>query len=65
MDAMVLAMTKTPLGRLCASDHAMHAVKEMQYLDEAFEALRKQAGTAMPMWEKLRNEMPAWNTLQK
>ena len=51
MDAMVLAMAKTPLGRLCASDHAMHAVKEMQYLDEAFEALRKQAGTAMPMWE--------------
>ena len=40
-------------------------VKEMQYLDEAFEVLRKQAGTAMPMWEKLRNEMPAWNTLQK
>ena len=65
MDAMVLAMAKTPLGRLCASDHAMHAVKEMQYLDEAFEALRKQAGTAMPMWEKLRNEMPAWNTMQK
>ena len=65
MDAMVLAMAKTPLGRLCASDHAMHAVKEMQYLDEAFEALRKQAGTAMPMWEKLRKEMPAWNTLQK
>ena len=65
VDAMVLAMAKTPLGRLCASDHAMHAVKEMQYLDEAFEALRKQAGTAMPMWEKLRNEMPAWNTLQK
>ena len=65
MDAMVLAMAKTPLGRLCASDHAMHAVQEMQYLDEAFEALRKQAGTAMPMWEKLRNEMPAWNTLQK
>ena len=65
MDAMVLAMAKTPLGRLCASDHAMHAVKEMQYLDEAFEALCKQAGTAMPMWEKLRNEMPAWNTLQK
>ena len=65
MDAMVLAMAKTLLGRLCASDHAMHAVKEMQYLDEAFEALRKQAGTAMPMWEKLRNEMPAWNTLQQ
>lgn len=64
MEAMVFAMAKTPLGRLCASDHAMHAVSEMRYLDEAFEALRKQAGTAMPMWEKLRKEMPPWESLQ-
>ena len=63
-EAMVYVMAKTPLGRLCASDHAMHAVGEMRYLDEAFEALRKQAGTAMPMWEKLRNEMPSWDSLQ-
>ena len=61
---MVLVMAKTPLGRLCASDHAMNAVPEMKYLDEAFEALRRQAGTAMPMWEKLRSEMPPWETLQ-
>ena len=40
MDAMILALCKTPLGRLCVSDHAMHAVAEMQYLDEAFEGLR-------------------------
>lgn len=26
MEAMVFTMTKTPLGRLCVSDHAMHAV---------------------------------------
>ena len=64
MDAMLLVMAKTPLGRLCASDHAMHAVGEMRYLDEAFEALRKQADTAMPMWEKLRTEMPSWDSLQ-
>ena len=64
MEAMVLAMAKTPLGKLCASDHAMHAVAEMKYLDEAFEALRKQAGTAMPMWEKLRTDMPAWSSLK-
>ena len=64
MEAMMLALCKTPLGRLCASDHAMHAVGEMRYLDEAFEVLRKQAGTAMPMWEKLRNEMPPWESLQ-
>lgn len=36
---MMLMMTKTPLGRLCASDHAMHAVEEMHYHDEAFEAI--------------------------
>lgn len=63
MEAMLLAMAKTPLGRLCASDHAMNAVGEIHYLDEAFEALRKQANTAMPMWEKLRSEMPQWDTL--
>lgn len=65
MEAMLFVMAKTPLGRLCASDHAMHAVGEMRYLDDAFEAMRKQAGTAMPMWEKLRSEMPSWDTLQK
>ena len=65
MEAMVFTMTKTPLGRLCVSDHAMHAVSEMKYLDEAFDALRRQTGTAMPMWEKLRNEMPSWDSLQR
>ena len=64
-EAMVFVMAKTPLGRLCASDHAMHAVGEMKYLDDAFEALRRQTGTPMPMWEKLRSEMPAWETLMK
>lgn len=63
MEAMILAMCKTPLGQLCASDHAMHAVAEMRYLDEAFEVLREQAGVAMPMWEKLRAEMPSWDKL--
>ena len=65
MEAMVFVMAKTPLGRLCASDHAMHAVPEMRYLDEAFEALRRQTGTAMPMWENLRQQMPSWETLLK
>ena len=65
MEAMVFVMAKTPLGRLCASEHAMHAVPEMQYLDEAFEALRRQTGTAMPMWENLRQQMPSWETLLK
>ena len=64
MEAMLFVMVKTPLCRLCASDHAMHAVGEMRYLDEAFEAMRRQADTAMPMWEKLRSEMPSWDSLQ-
>ena len=63
MDRMMLMMTKTPLGRLCASDHAMHAVEEMHYHDEAIEAIRATTRTAMPAWDTLRNEMPSWKTL--
>lgn len=63
MEKMVYLMAKTPLGRLCASDHAMHAVEEMKYLDDAFEALRSTTQISMPAWEKLRNEMPQWRTL--
>ena len=63
VEAMVLVMAKTPLGRLCASDHAMHAVEEMHYHDEAFEAIRATTRTAMPAWDTLRNEMPSWKTL--
>ena len=62
-EKMIYLMAKTPLGRLCASDHAMHAVSEMKYLDDAFEALRSTTHTSMPAWEKLRNEMPQWRTL--
>ena len=63
MEKMVWLMAKTPLGRLCASDHAMHAVEEMKYLDEAFEAIRKDTSTPMPAWDQLREEMPQWRTL--
>ncbi len=62
-EKMVYVMAKTPLGRLCASDHAMHAVEEMKYLDDAFEALRTTTQTAMPAWDQLRREMPQWRTL--
>ena len=58
MDAMVLALCKTPLGRLCVSDHAMHAVAEMQYLDEAFEGLRARTSVRMTAWDTLRSQMP-------
>ena len=62
-ERMVSIMAKTPLGRLCASDHAMHAVREMKYLDDAFEALRAKTETPMPAWDQLRREMPQWRTL--
>ena len=59
MEAMVFTMTKTPLGRLCVSDHAMHAVSEMKYLDEAFDALRRVGvqdvfGCSGPAWDLLK-----------
>ena len=63
MDLMLTIMAKTPLGRMCASDHAMHAVAEMQYLDEAMAAVRATTQTAMPAWDTLKNEMPNWKTL--
>ena len=65
MDAMLLAICKTPLGRLCVSDHAMHAVAEMQYLDEAFEGLRAQTQTQMTAWDTLRGQMPSWDIMRK
>jgi 2-dehydropantoate 2-reductase len=62
--AMLFAMEKSFLGKLCASDHCRHAVGEMEALDLAWENLRMQAGAAkMPCWQKLKEEMPAWKEL--
>ncbi len=58
MDRMVYWMAQTPIGRLCASDHAMRAVGEMQYLDEAFAAIRSTTQTPMTAWDELRKAMP-------
>ncbi|MGB4659104.1 MAG: 2-dehydropantoate 2-reductase N-terminal domain-containing protein [Mobilitalea sp.] len=54
---MLRIMSKTPIGRLAASDHAMHAVNEMHSLDEAFESLRQQTDVPMPTWSTLRESM--------
>lgn len=64
MDAAMLAMCKTPLGRLCASDHAMHAVGEMRFLDAAFEDICAKTGVPMPTWNALRAAMPSWDELE-
>lgn len=65
MAAMLYLMAKTPLGQLAASDHAMRAVGEMRALDEAFEDLRRRAGTLMPVWDSLRAGIPDWDTLSR
>ncbi|MCD7845339.1 MAG: ketopantoate reductase family protein [Oscillospiraceae bacterium] len=56
MAAVFFVIYKTPIGRLSVSDHAMHAVSEMRYLDAAFEELRKKAGVPTPAWDSLRKE---------
>ena len=63
MERMIFIMAKTPLGELCASDHAMYAVAEMKYLDDAFEGIRATTNTAMPAWDTLKSEMPTWKTM--
>ena len=58
MERMLFLLAKTPLGELCASDHAMYAVAEMQYLDEAFAALRATTLVEMTAWDELRRSLP-------
>lgn len=42
---------KTFIGRLAASDHAMHAVEEMSELSKAFDVLKNQASIPTPTWD--------------
>lgn len=50
-------MSKMPLGRLAASDHAMSAIGEMAVLSEAFDGLIAQGGMSMPNWAALKAHM--------
>jgi 2-dehydropantoate 2-reductase len=64
--AMLFAIDKTALGKLCASDHCRHAVSEMESLDQAWSELRTQAlDFSMPNWDALRSAMPSWETLHR
>jgi 2-dehydropantoate 2-reductase len=64
--AMMFAIAKTALGKLCASDHCRHAVGEMEALDKAWSGLRTQApDLPMPNWDALRSAMPDWETLHR
>ncbi|WP_010258634.1 ketopantoate reductase family protein [Treponema primitia] len=51
-------LCKTPLGKLIASDHAMSAIPEMQALNTAFDALKKQTDITTLEWDKLERFMP-------
>jgi 2-dehydropantoate 2-reductase len=64
--AMMFAIYKTALGKLCASDHCRHAVREMESLDRAWNDLRLQAPDfPMPNWDALHSAMPDWETLHR
>lgn len=57
-ERMVYWMAQTVVGKWCISDHAMRAVSEMQYLDEAFAALRATTLVEMTAWDELRRFLP-------
>ena len=65
MDAMVWRSVRPRWSRLCVSDHAMHAVAEMQYLGRAFEGLRTRTSVRMTAWDTLRTQMPSWDIMRK
>jgi 2-dehydropantoate 2-reductase len=48
---------KTFIGRLAASEHAMHAVSEMAALSDAFDVLKKQAAIPTPQWDALEKHL--------
>lgn len=56
---------KTPLGRLCVTDHCLHAVPEMRSLASGLEpilGLDKELGAA-PAYQALKAAMPSWDEL--
>jgi 2-dehydropantoate 2-reductase len=57
-------MAKTMLGELTASDQCRIAVSEKEWMDQIFEAMKEECpDVPMPNWDKLRAQMPDWNTI--
>lgn len=54
---MLWICAKTFIGRLAASDHAMHAVAEMSALSDAFDQLKMQAIVSTPAWDTLHKHL--------
>lgn len=46
-------MCSTPLGKICASDHAMNAADEMSALNRDLKAFFREAGALHPAWSEL------------
>lgn len=49
-------MCATALGKICASDHAMNAVDEMNALNRDIKRFFEQNGAAYPTWQALEQE---------
>ena len=49
-------MCATGLGKICASDHAMHAVEEMSALNRDLKRFYDANGAAYPAWQALEKE---------
>ena len=49
-------MCATGLGKLCASDHAMHAIDEMSALNRDLKRFFEQTGAQYPVWQALEAE---------
>ena len=49
-------MCATPLGKLCASDHAMNAIDEMSALNRDLKKFFDEHGAVYPVWQALEAE---------
>lgn len=49
-------MCTTSLGKLCASDHAMNAIEEMNALNRDIKKFFDENGAVYPVWQALEAE---------
>ena len=49
-------MCKTPLGKICASDHAMNAADEMRALNRDFKKFMDENQAEYPVWQSLEKD---------
>ena len=65
LSAFYAVVFKTALGRLCVTDHCLHAVSEMRFMADVLErelGLVEGSGVAPAYWE-LKHAMPSWDEL--